>query len=73
MTYRLEDEHAVIGAQQLCDQQLEELLLHAPRIDSILPYEVHSQGLQQIPGPLPRYLIQRILSFGRHTHACDSQ
>ena len=59
--HRLEDEHAIVGAQQLSDQQLEELLLDAASIDAVLSDEVHPQGLEHIPGLLPGYLIQSIL------------
>ncbi len=55
--YRLEDEHAIVRAQQLGDQQLEELLLDPTSIDAILPNEVHPQGLEHISGLLPGYLI----------------
>ena len=65
--YRLEDEHAVVRAQQLSDQQLEELLLHATSINAVLPNEVDSQGLEHIPGLLPGYLIQGIL---HHLNQC---
>lgn len=46
MAYRLEDEHAIVGAKQLCDKQLEELLLHTASINAILPNEVYPQGLE---------------------------
>ena len=60
-SYRLEDEHAIVRAQQLSDQQLEELLLDSSSVDAVLPDEVHPKGLEHVPGLLPRYLIQRIL------------
>ncbi len=59
--HRLEDEHAIVRAQQLSDQQLEELLLHAASINAVLPDEVDPQGLEHIPGLLPGYLIQSVL------------
>ena len=61
MSYRLENEHAVVRAEQLGDQQLEELLLHSTSVDAVLPNEVHPQGLEHIPGLLPCYLIKSIL------------
>ncbi len=59
--HRLEDEHAIVRAQQLSDQQLEELLLDTASINAVLPNEVDPQGLEHIPGLLPGYLIQGIL------------
>ena len=56
-----EDEHAVVGAEQLRHKQLEELLLHAARIYAVLPNEVHAKGLVQVSGPLPGYLVQGVL------------
>lgn len=56
-THRLKDEHAIVRAQQLGDQELEELFLDPTSIDAILPNEVHPQGLEDIPGLLPGYLI----------------
>lgn len=67
--HRLEDEHAIVRAQQLGDQQLEELLLHAASIDAVLPNEVDPQGLEHIPGLLPGYLIQGVL---HHLSNCHS-
>ena len=67
--HRLEDEHAIVRAQQLSDQQLEELLLHAASIDAVLPDEVDPQGLEHVPGLLPGYLIQSIL---HHLNQCHS-
>lgn len=61
MTHRLKDEHAVVGAQQLRQQQLEELLLQAAGVNARLPDEVHPQRLEQVPWPLPCDLVQRIL------------
>jgi hypothetical protein len=58
---RLEDEHAIVWGEQLSDQQLEELLLDPARIYAVLANEVHAQRLEQIPGSLPRYLVQGIL------------
>ena len=59
--HRLEDEHAVVRAQQLRQQQLEELLFQAAGVDAGLPDEVHPQRLEQVPGALPRNLVQRVL------------
>ena len=59
--HRVLDEHAVVGAQQLGNEQLEELLLHAARIDALLPDKVHPQWLEQVSRPLPCDLVQRIL------------
>ncbi len=63
LTHRLEDEHAVVGAQQLRQQQLEELLLQAASVDASLLDEVHPQRLKQVLRPLPRYLVQRVLQL----------
>lgn len=65
MAHRLEDEHAVVGAQQLRQQQLEKLLLQAAGVDARLPDEVHPQRLEQVPRPLPRDLVQRILQSSK--------
>ncbi len=59
--HRLEDEHAVVGVQQLGDEELEELLLDAARVNALLADEVHAQRLEQVLRPLPRYLVQRVL------------
>lgn len=59
--HRLEDKHAVVGGEQLGDQQLEELLLDPARIDAILADEMHAQRLEQVLWPLPRHLVQCIL------------
>ena len=56
-----EDEHAVVGAEQLRHEQLEEFLLHAARIYAVLPDKVHAKGLVQVSGPLPGYFVQSIL------------
>ena len=63
-THRLEDEHAVVRVQQLGDQQLEELLLDAARVDALLADEVHAQRLEKVLRPLSRNLIQRVLRSG---------
>ena len=65
----LEDEHAIVRAQQLSDQQLEELLLDAASINAVLPNEVDPQGLEHIPGLLPGYLIQSILHHINLSHS----
>lgn len=57
VTHRLEYEHAIVWAQQLGDQQLEELFLDPTSVNAVLPNEVHPQGLENIPGLLPGYLI----------------
>ena len=59
--HRVLDEHAVVGAQQLGNQELEELLLHAARINALLADEVHPQRLEQVLWPLACDLIQRVL------------
>ena len=58
----LEDEHAVVGAEQLGDEELEELLLYAARVDAVLADEVDAQRLEEVPRPLPRDLVQGVLS-----------
>ena len=40
-THRLEDQHAIVWREKLCHEQLEELFLHASRIDAVLPNEVY--------------------------------
>ena len=57
----LEDEHAVVRAEQLGDEELEELLLHAARVDAVLPNEVHAQRFEEVPRPLPCDLVQGVL------------
>ena len=51
--------------QQLGDEQLEELLLDAARVDALLADEVHAQRLEQVLRPLPRDLVQRVLRVRR--------
>lgn len=44
----LVDQHAIIWAEQLPNQQLEELLLDTPGINALLANEMNTQGLEQI-------------------------
>lgn len=59
--HRLVYEHAIVRIEQLSDQQLEELLLDPSSINAVLPNEVNPQRLEQVPGRLPRNLVQGIL------------
>jgi hypothetical protein len=56
-----EDQHAVVGTEQLCDQQLEKFLLDAAGIYAVLPNEMDSQRFVKVPGSLPGNLVQGIL------------
>lgn len=55
------NEHAVVGAQKLSNQQLEELLLDAPCINAVLSDEMNPERLEEVLRPLPCNLIQSIL------------
>lgn len=69
---RTAHEQAVVGAEQLGDEELEELFFDAACIYALLADEVHPERLEEVLLQLPRELVHRILDEVRPPHAHDA-